>query len=169
MVRFDRIGRLGRCTLHSLTALDVEFAGLGIGSWPDIARVLANARQINAKAVEGAAILWAFGTLIGNSDTHNGNLSFIAEHGRPYGIAPAYDMTPMEFAPRTGGGLPDTLSDAHLHGSVPNETWRYAEGLARLFLARVRQASGFSRRFEACIAALEGHIERAGVKIKRLE
>ncbi|ASF46138.1 type II toxin-antitoxin system HipA family toxin YjjJ [Methylovulum psychrotolerans] len=169
VVRFDHIGRLGRCALHSLTALDAEFAGLGIGSWPDIARVLANVRQINAKAVEGAAILWAFGTLIGNSDMHNGNLSFIAEHGRPYGIAPAYDMAPMAFAPRTGGGLPDTLPDAHLHGSVPNETWRYAEGLARVFLARVRQASGFSRRFEACIAALEGHIERASVKIKRLE
>jgi serine/threonine protein kinase HipA of HipAB toxin-antitoxin module len=100
---------------------------------------------------------------------HNGNLSFIANHGRPYSIAPAYDMTPMSFAPRTGGGLPDTLSEANIHGSVPNETWRCAEVLSRTFLARVMKASGFSRRFEPCIAALEHRIETASAKIERLE
>ena len=46
-----------------------------------------------------------FGTLIGNSDMHSGNLSFVAERGRPYNLAPAYDMTPMALAPRTGGGI----------------------------------------------------------------
>jgi hypothetical protein len=167
--RFDRIGSLGRRALHSLTALDAEFAGVGIGSWPDIARILADDRQINPEAADGANILWAFGMLIGNSDMHNGNLSFIAEHGRPYSIAPAYDMTPMAFAPRTGGGLPDTLSEANIHGSVPNETWRCAEVLSRTFLARVMNASGFSRRFEPCIAALEHRIEIASAKIERLE
>jgi len=167
--RFDRIGNHGRRAVHSLAALDAEFAGLGIGSWPDITRILANDHQINLEAAEGASILWAFGTLIGNSDMHNGNLSFIAEHGRPYSIAPAYDMTPMAFAPRSGGGLPDTLSEAKIHGSVPNKTWRYAEALSRLFLARVKKANGFSRRFEPCIAALERHIETASAKIARLE
>lgn len=167
--RFDRIGSLGRRALHSLTALDAEFAGVGIGSWPDIARILADDRQINPEAADGANILWAFGMLIGNSDMHNGNLSFIAEHGRPYSIAPAYDMTPMAFAPRTGGDLPDTLSEANIHGSVPNETWRCAEVLSRTFLARVMNASGFSRRFEPCIAALEHRIEIASAKIERLE
>ncbi len=167
--RFDRIGGLGRRALHSLSALDAEFAGLGIGSWPDIARILADDRQINPEAADGANILWSFGTLIGNSDMHNGNLSFIAEHGRPYSIAPAYDMTPMAFAPRTGGGLPDTLSEANIHGGVPNETWRYAEVLSRMFLARVMKANGFSRRFEPCITALEHHIETASAKIERLE
>jgi hypothetical protein len=169
VVRFDRIGSLGRRALHSLSALDAEFAGLGIGGWPDIVRILADDRQINPEAADVATILWAFGTLIGNSDMHNGNLSFIADHGRPYSIAPAYDMTPMAFAPRTGGGLPDTLSEANIHGSVPNETWRCAEVLSRSFLARVMNASGFSRRFEPCIAALEHRIETASAKIERLE
>jgi hypothetical protein len=169
VVRFDRIGSLGRRALHSLSALDAEFAGLATGGWPDIVRILADDRQINPEAADVATILWAFGTLIGNSDMHNGNLSFIADHGRPYSIAPAYDMTPMAFAPRTGGGLPDTLSEANIHGSVPNETWRCAEVLSRKFLARVMNASGFSRRFAPCIAALEHRIETASAKIERLE
>ena len=41
--------------------------------------------------------------LIGNTDMHNGNLSFVSEHNRPYELAPAYDMTPMAFAPTSGG------------------------------------------------------------------
>jgi len=167
--RFDRIGSLGRRALHSLSALDAEFAGLGTGGWPVIARILANDRQIHPEAADGANILWAFGTLIGNTDMHNGNLSFIAEHGRPYSIAPAYDMTPMAFAPRSGGGLPDTLSEATILGSVSNETWRHAEALARTFLGRVMGASGFSHRFEPCMAALKHHIEAASAKIERLE
>lgn len=167
--RFDRIGSLGRRALRSLSALDAEFAGLGTGGWPVITRILADNRQIHQEAADSANILWAFGTLIGNSDMHNGNLSFISEQGRPYSIAPAYDMTPMAFAPRSGGGLPDALSEAAIHSSVPNEIWRHAEALARKFLGRVMGASGFSRRFEPCMDALKQHLETAGAKIGRLE
>ncbi len=47
---------------------------------------------------------WAFGMLIGNTDMHHGNLSFIISlHGRPYALAPAYDILPMGFAPKVGG------------------------------------------------------------------
>lgn len=97
--RFDRSGSLGRRTLISLTALDAEFAGIGAGGWPVIARRLAANGHIRGEAAENVSLLWAFGTLIGNTDMHSGNLSFVSEHGRPYDIAPAYDMTPMAFAP----------------------------------------------------------------------
>ena len=166
--RFDRSGNLGRRALISLGALDAEFVGLGASGWPISARRLAVAGQIRPQAAAGADLLWAFGTLIGNTDMHGGNLSFVSEHGRPYDIAPAYDMTPMAFAPRSGGGLPDTISAATIHASVANETWRRAEELARTFLARVKAATGFSRRFGLCIVALEQHIETASAKIGRL-
>ncbi len=166
--RFDRIGELGRRALVSLAALDAEFVGAGMGGWPVIARRLAVAGQIRPEAADSADILWAFGTLIGNSDMHNGNLSFISEHGQPYDIAPAYDMTPMAFAPRRGGGIPDILSEASIHASVSNETWRCAEELARAFLGRIMAATGFSRRFGPCIVAIEQHIMMAGSKIGRL-
>lgn len=166
--RFDRIGNLGRRALFSLAALDAEFVGAGAGGWPIIARHLVIDGQIRPEAADGANLLWAFGTLIGNSDMHSGNLSFVAEHGRPYYIAPAYDMSPMAFAPRSGGGIPDIISEATIHASVPNETWRRAEELARAFLARVMAATGFSHRFGPCVAALEHHIEAASTKIRRL-
>jgi serine/threonine protein kinase HipA of HipAB toxin-antitoxin module/DNA-binding transcriptional ArsR family regulator len=166
--RFDRIGDLGRRALISLAALDAEFVGAGTGSWPIIARRLAADGQIRREAADNAGLLWAFGTLIGNSDMHSGNLSFVSEHGRPYDIAPAYDMTPMSFAPRSGGGLPDTIREATIQTSVTKETWRCAEELARAFLARVVAETGFSHRFGPCIAALERHIEAASARIARL-
>lgn len=166
--RFDRIGNLGRRGLFSLAALDAEFAGLGSAGWPTIAQQLAISGQINQDAANGANLAWAFGSLIGNSDMHNGNLSFISEHGRPYEIAPAYDMTPMSFRPRSGGGLPDNILEANIHVSVPNETWLYAVDLARAFLARVKSETRFSERFAPCVTALELHIESASAKIERL-
>lgn len=166
--RFDRIGNLGRRALCSLAALDAEFVGAGTGGWPIIARRLAVDGQIRQEAADRADLLWAFGTLIGNTDMHSGNLSFVSEHGRPYDIAPAYDMTPMTFAPRSGGGLQDTMSGASICASVTNETWRYAEQLACVFLAQMKANTGFSHRFGSCIAALENHIKTASVKIDRL-
>ena len=166
--RFDRIGNLGRRALFSLAALDAEFVGAGTGGWPTIVHRLAADGQIRQEAADRADLLWAFGTLIGNTDMHSGNLSFVSEQGRPYDIAPAYDMTPMAFAPRSGGGLQSTLSGASICAGVTNETWRYAEQLACVFLAQMKASTGFSHRFGSCIAALESHIKTASAKIDRL-
>jgi len=169
--RFDRAEpphALGRRALISLAALDAEFVGDGRGAWPVISGQLSANGHISREAFDHAARLWAFGTLIGNTDMHNGNLSFVSEHGRPYELAPAYDMSPMVFAPRSGGGLPDTIPEASIHATVSNETWRQAEELARTFLVRINDASGFSTLFGRCVAALGQHIETAGIKIGRL-
>ncbi len=166
--RFDRVGSLGRRALHSLTALDAEFVGSGNGNWPQISSRLAESGQIEPQAVELAALLWAFGTLIGNTDMHNGNLSFIAEHGRPYAIAPAYDMTTMGFAPRSGGGLPDSVAQASIIADVPNHIWQRAGVLAGEFLIRVRNSDAFSQRFAVCIAALANRLDMARAAIARL-
>lgn len=166
--RFDRVGSLGRRALHSLTALDAEFVGAGAGNWPLITRRLADTGQIESEAVEHAALQWAFGTLIGNTDMHNGNLSFIAEHGRPYAITPAYDMTTMGFAPRSGGGLPDSIAAPSIMAEVPNDIWRRAEVLAGDFLNRVLASNVFSPRFRLCITALENRLDTASAAIARL-
>jgi hypothetical protein len=166
--RFDRVGALGRRAVFSLAALDAEFVGTGGSNWPAVARRLAAAKVIVAQAAESAALLWAFGTLIGNTDMHGGNLSFLSDQGPPCDIAPAYDMSPMGFAPRSGGGLPDALGDAAIDPGVPNGTWREAEALARAFLDRVVVSDSFSRRFEPCTAALERRIDTASARIARL-
>ncbi|HOI50998.1 MAG TPA: HipA domain-containing protein, partial [Azonexus sp.] len=114
------------------------------------------------------ALLWAFGTLIGNTDMHAGNLSFVSRHGRPYQLAPAYDVLPMSFAPRAGGALVDTLAPAALIATVDADTWRQALQLAEHFFARLSDTAAFSPRFQPCIAALDRHIDEAARRIARL-
>jgi len=117
------------------------------------------------EAAAGASLLYAFGTLIGNADMHNGNLSFIGEHGRPYQLAPAYDMLPMGFAPRSGGALPDEFPSARIHSGVEPETWRQALVLAEEFIRAMTSDSRFSENWVPCRDALVRHIEEARVKI----
>jgi hypothetical protein len=166
--RFDRVGTMGRVGLFSLEALDAEFVGSGRGAWPELTRKLAAQRLIRTEAVAQADLLWAFGTLMGNTDMHNGNLSFIASDSPPYALAPAYDMAPMAFAPRSGGGLPDALPEATLHPAVAPDTWRQALELAQTFMEKVRQSQDFSPRFQPCVAALEWHVHVASTKMARL-
>jgi hypothetical protein len=99
---------------------------------------------------------------------HSGNLSFIAEHGRPYELSPAYDMTPMAFRPNAGGALVDTLSAAVISADVDNDTWRRALDMARIFVERVAVEPRFSQRFSPCIRALAAHLAAAGDKVGRL-
>lgn len=166
--RFDRGGTLGRRALHSLTALEAEFIGAADTPWPTLARRLAARAVISDQAVEGSALLHAFGTLIGNTDMHNGNLSFIADHGRPYELAPAYDMLPMAFAPRSGGSLPNALPPARLHPEIPTATWHRALVIAECFVARLRDEEHFSEDWQPCTEMLARHVEDARTMVARL-
>ena len=165
--RFDRVGELGRRGLLSLAALDAEFVGLGQG-WAAIAQALAKAKHIEFASAKTVGLLQAIGVLIGNTDMHTGNLSFVTEQGRPYQLAPAYDMLPMAFAPKSGGAIPESLPEAQIHAHIAPAAWRKAEAVARGYLAELRRESGFSNAFLPCIDALERHIEKASVKIARL-
>ena len=166
--RFDRVGPLGRLAVFSLRALDAEFVGDAAAPWPSLVGRLDAEGHVDADAVSGAARLWAFGTLIGNTDMHAGNLSFVSRHGRPYQLAPAYDVLPMGFAPRSGGAIIDALPPASLSASVNGETWRQALHLAERFFALVSDCDSFSARFSPCIEALGRHIDEAAGRIARL-
>jgi hypothetical protein len=165
--RFDRVGQLGRVGVFSLRALDAEFVGDASAPWPSLVSRLAAAGHVHADAVAGAAQLWAFGTLIGNTDMHAGNLSFIGSN-RPYKLAPAYDALPMGFAPSSGGAIVNTLPPASLSASVDGEIWRAALQLAETFFARVNESDGFSGSFAPSIAAIRRHIDEAASRIARL-
>ncbi len=166
--RFDRVGALGRRGVFSLKALDAEFVGAGQG-WTSIASALATAKHIDPLAVDQVALLQAFGVLIGNTDMHTGNLAFMSEHGRPYALAPAYDMLPMAFAPSSGGGIGQTVPEAQINHSIAPAAWQQALTLAQAYARTLRQERGFSASFASCIEALEHHQATAAEKIRRLE
>ncbi|MBK9347857.1 MAG: type II toxin-antitoxin system HipA family toxin YjjJ [Burkholderiales bacterium] len=166
--RFDRVGALGRHALLSLAALDGEFVGNAIAPWPVVTAELARQKTITAQAHADATLLFAFGTLIGNTDMHAENLSFVGDEGRPYALSPAYDMLPMAFSPIAGGVVRDTVATAHIHPAVQGARWRAARALAQTYLARVGGDARFSAAFRPCIEALREHLEDASQKIDRL-
>jgi biotin operon repressor len=166
--RFDRIGPHGRRGLISLSAMDAEFIGLGRGGWPAMTARLLAERHITGEAHEAACLLHAFGTLIGNTDMHPGNLSFVTDSGRPYELAPAYDMLPMAFAPRSSGELPATLAAAGFDSQISTALWHQALDLAQSYLACLSNEKGFNAGFGECRAALERHLQTAAERIGRL-
>jgi hypothetical protein len=166
--RFDRVGALGRHALLSLASLDGEFVGNATAPWPVVTAELVRQKAITVQAHSDVARLFAFGTLIGNTDMHAGNLSFVSDQGRPYALSPAYDMLPMTFSPTTGGVVRDVVATAHLHPAVDGATWRAARGLAQNYLSHLRCDTRFSAAFQPCIEALRGHLEDASQKIDRL-
>jgi hypothetical protein len=165
--RFDRVGMNGRCPLVSLTALDAEFVGAAPQIWPVIVKSLVKQGVVSQKALELTELLWAFGQLIGNTDMHNGNLSFMSEENCPLELSPVYDMLPMTFAPTSGGGLRDFINPISLNGNISHAVWIKAEVLARAYLLSIKQTI-FSSDFQVCINALENHLERTAALIRKL-
>lgn len=166
--RFDRVGQLGRKGLFSLRALEAEFVGRAREAWPVLVNELVKQGCVHPDAATGAARLWAFGMLIGNTDMHHGNLSFISAHGRPYHLAPAYDILPMGFAPKSGGEIVNTLRPATLLDAIDGDAWREALELAERFFALARDCDRFSASFAPCLTALRAHLDEARARISRL-
>lgn len=170
--RFDRVGDRGRCGLFSLASLDAEFTAKAPAPWPVQTAALLAEKRITAAAHAGSALLYAFGTLIGNTDMHPGNLSLISTQGRPYAagleLAPAYDMLPMGFQPRASGALSDTLQSASLHASVAPAVWLQALDLAKTYVQTLSTETRFSARFAPCLQSLQAHLADASAKVNRL-
>lgn len=166
--RFDRVGLHGRCALISLASLDGEFVGNATAPWPVITAQLMQLGVITPQAHARAALLFAFGTLIGNTDMHAGNLSFVGDSGQPYDLSPAYDMLPMAFSPTSGGVLRDSVTAVNLHSAVDGTTWRAALTLAREYLARLQAEKQLSPSFKPCVQALDAMQLGAEEKLAKL-
>lgn len=166
--RSDRVGPRGRLGLLSLTALDAEFAGLAPAPWPLVVAKLVAEGAVAPGASGQAALLFAFGECIGNTDMHGGNLSFKGA-GRPYELAPAYDMLPMAFAPQSSGFIPNTLRAPIPRAEVPPQTWVRALILAENFLQRMQADARFSAAWQPCTDALTQHLEQIRTMVQQLE
>jgi hypothetical protein len=99
--RFDRIGTFGRTSIFSLRSIDSEYVGAG-DDWARCASGLLRAGVISPEDARKMRWLKIFGSLIGNTDMHLGNLSFIRVQSNFYCLAPVYDMLPMLYRPVSG-------------------------------------------------------------------
>jgi hypothetical protein len=104
--RFDRVGASGRRGLVSLEALHASvLATVARRDWPTAIAELQSEGFVDSEAVTTVLRLHSFGELIGNTDMHFGNLSFLLTDKLPFRVAPSYDMLPMLWAPGLQGEI----------------------------------------------------------------
>lgn len=95
--RFDRCGYQGRFPSLSLSIVDAEFTGLG-ESWSQVAKALFQQQYISEKTLEKIYFVEQFGTAIGNTDRHLGNLSLWPDKDT-WQLHLIYDTLPMGWQP----------------------------------------------------------------------
>ena len=130
---------------------------------------LIQAKQVQAPALNAVAVLWAFGVLIGNTDMHAGNLSFIADEACLFDVAPAYDMAPMAFAPHVSGAVSNSIpSVVSLPPLVQRKHWDLALQASELYLQHIEQDGRFSTNFVPCLQATRAHTMGLRVIVSKL-
>jgi hypothetical protein len=155
--RFDRTPAGGRSGVVSLEALHGAAAGGNPGGWTERVVDLERIGMLDATAVEDTRRMQAFGELIGNSDMHAGNLAFRMTDALPFGLAPAYDMLPMLWAPGPQGELMERTFSPQPPVPAAAEAWREMLSLAREFWSRVIADQRVSREF-AATARMAGEV-----------
>lgn len=158
--RFDRVPPRGRRGLISLSALDAEFAGHG-RDWGESAGRLLEAGRIDAQAREQTRWRELFGGLIGNTDMHQANLSFFFDAPKVLGLAPAYDMLPMLYAPQN-----EQLIEREFRPPRPGPwdapSWESALQAAAEFWEAVGNDERVSGGFRAVARENRGRVEALG-------
>lgn len=151
-VRFDRHGGRGRSALCSWAAFNYGWFGLAGRPWTEGAARLLERGLIDSNAAQAITRLWHFGQLIGNTDMHDGNLSFrprISSGVTSLILAPAYDMLPMQYAPRRGVELPPVNFLPRLPLPAEREAWQGAAAAADQFWSRAADDTRVSAEFRA--------------------
>jgi hypothetical protein len=144
--RFDRHGAHGRSALCSWAAVNSAWFGLSGRPWSEGAERLLERGLIASQTRDAITRLWHFGLLIGNTDMHDGNLSFVP--GEPgLRLAPVYDMLPMLYAPQRGVELPQRQFAARLPLPGERELWHQAAQAAIDFWRRAGNDTRISQNF----------------------
>lgn len=141
-VRFDRHGEFGRKGVCSWAAMNSALFGL-TGPWPDGADIMQARNVISSDTCTHIHLLWHFGSLIANTDMHDGNLAFLPDMT----LAPAYDMLPMMYAPQPGVELVECNYLPPL--PLPDERllWMQAAKAAKIFWCRAANDARISTTF----------------------
>ncbi|MCA9571653.1 MAG: HipA domain-containing protein, partial [Myxococcales bacterium] len=150
--RFDRGPRRGQVML---AAADAEHVGQGT-RWVPAVEGLVRAGLLGAEHLAEVRWLAVFGRWIGNTDMHLGNLSLTLDGTRISGLAPAYDMLPMAFAPVANEVVPRTFEPTldGLGGVPALEVHAAAVAFWARVAADPRVSPGFQSIAASCREAL---------------
>ena len=154
--RFDRHGCLGRSGLVSWGAMDGAFFGSAGRPWPQAGHRLAARGWLRSTDAARIERLWHFGSLIANTDMHDGNLSFQPASSRGQdglAMAPAYDMLPMQDAPQRGMELPAPSWSPSLPLPAERTAWEPAARAAVVFWETAASDARISPGYRALCAS----------------
>ncbi|SFQ34842.1 type II toxin-antitoxin system HipA family toxin YjjJ [Variovorax sp. 770b2] len=153
--RFDRHGAIGRSPVVSWSTLNSTFVGAGGRPWVEGVRPLAKMGWITDDDLGRIGLLGHFGQLIGNSDMHDGNLSFqpvkVGDQAKLQ-LAPIYDMLPMTYAPVRGVELPPRTYAPRLPLPSEKERWKRVAVAAVAFWDSAAADDRISAEFRAVCA-----------------
>ncbi len=161
--RFDRHGALGRSGVVSWFTLNATFFGTAGKPWTEGARSLAANGWLTEEDVARVERVWHFGQLIGNTDMHDGNLSFQPERvngAAGLRMAPIYDMLPMTYAPVRGVELPPRTYSPKLPLPAQAKAWRDAADAAYSFWNRAATDERISESFRQTCFENAQHLEK---------
>jgi hypothetical protein len=127
--------------------VDGGFFGEPYTPWNAAAERLENGKWLTAEEARRLTMLWWYGSLIGNTDMHYGNVSFFLERQLPLRLAPAYDMLPMLYRPGTQGSLPAREFAPQPPPPEALGPWRDAAELAEETWARLGEEPIISKGF----------------------
>ncbi len=144
--RFDRVGERGRIGVVSLAAIVDHHIGRR-DSWSSAAARLKTLGVISAASAEAIRRAATFGQLIGNTDMHFGNLSFLFSFQGALSLAPVYDMLPMMYAPVMGEELPRAGFEPPLPSGANLDIWPTIAGRAERYWRDVAEHERISPGF----------------------
>jgi hypothetical protein len=156
--RFDRVGAFGRRGFVSLLPLDATYYGK-LDDWASAADRLERDGWLSIEDASCLRLLWWFGRLIGNTDMHFANVGLFLD-GRPFPLAPAYDMLPMFYRPEAGTEIVERQLAPLPPRPEQRSAWSKAATLAQLFWERASRDSRLSEPMRAEATRLVESIRR---------
>lgn len=157
VVRFDRVGLSGRLPVATMAAFDGD-VGMLDQNWTNVARELRRRGELAPKDVETVEILDLYGTLIGNTDKHHGNIALAWEFEKPHRLLPAYDMLPMVYRPNAHGEVIPREWTPKLGAGLELRHLALCYQMALRFWNRVLEDQRISSAFKQDVAI--PHLER---------
>jgi len=148
--RFDRIiigdteGKRGMVSLESVIAQFVGYAG----NWAEASESLYAEGIINTADASLLKLWLAYSRCIGNTDTHNGNVSLFIDGITPDKVTPAYDILPMAYMPNNAE-LPMPNVRIIKPDLIDDITWEKGRELGLNFWNRVLEDKYISTDFKA--------------------
>ena len=147
--RFDRSivnGKEGQRGMVSLESVIAQFVGYA-GNWAEASDSLYAEGVLNSDDATLLKLWLAYSRFIGNTDTHNGNVSLYINGIIPDGLTPAYDMLPMAYMP-SKADLPMPKVKVIRPDLINDDTWQQGRELALKFWNRVLEEQCISTDFK---------------------